>query len=487
MLCPVELKKFERIPFTRSFALVRSINAFLASHLFIFVVGALTVFANVFEAELYVYTAFMLCGMYISIFGDDFLPIMPMVVCSYIAPSVVNNPGRFKGSIFYLQNGGIYLFSLFILFVISVFVRLFFDKNLGGRNFLFAPRRFSSGMVALGVAYALSGAFSGRYFEHGGTNILFALLQFLSIFLAYWFFTGAVNWNAAPRNYFAFCGLTVGIVILFEILNIYLTSDVVQGGVIVTDPQKSGIFTGWGNANNIGAMLAMMIPFAFALSRRPKNGWIFCVIGVIMAAGVFFTCSRGSILGALFAIGCSVILISRYTEARTSHLIATLSAVIIAVAIVLIFHTTFFSLFWGLVEKGFNPSSRDEIYVNGWNLFTEYPVFGGGFFPPANSGIYEWSNLESFTSFFPPRWHSTLVQLIASCGAVGFVAYAFHRFQTVKFFIERINTEVIYIGLAILTLLIMSLFDCHMFNVGPVLFYSMALAFAEKVKIKQNK
>jgi len=234
-------------------------------------------------------------------------------------------------------------------------------------------------------------------------------------------------------------------------------------------------------------MLAMMIPFAFALARRPKNGWIFCVIGVVMAAGVFFTCSRGSILGALFAMGCSVILISRYTEARTSHLIATLSAVIIAVAIVLIFHTTFFSLFWGLVEKGFNPSSRDEIYVNGWNLFTEYPVFGGGFFPPANSGIYEWSNLESFTSFFPARWHSTLVQLIASCGAVGFVAYAFHRFQTVKFFIERINTEVIYIGLAILTLLLMSLIDCHMFNVGPVLFYSMALAFAEKVKIKQNK
>ena len=470
----------------RGSSAVHRINSFLASPLFIFAVGALTVLANVFGAELYVYTAFILCGLYISIWGDDYLPIMPMVVCSYIAPSVVNNPGRSESSIFYPKNGGIYLLSLFTLFVVSVFVRLIKDKELGGKKFLFAKRRFAWGMVALGGAFVLAGAFSGRYFEHGSANLIFALLQFVSIFLAYWFFTGAVRWENAPRNYFAFCGLAVGMVILFEILNIYLVGDVVQDGVIVTDPQKSGIFTGWGNANNIGAMLAMMIPFAYALAGRRKNGWVFCVIGVVMTAGVFFTCSRASILGALFASGCSVVLIFKYAETRKINLIATFSAALLAVAIVLIFHTTFFSLFWGLVEKGFHPSSRNEIYVNGWKLFTDFPIFGGSFFPPADAGIYEWSNLEAFTSFFPPRWHSTVIQLIASCGAVGFLTYAFHRFQTVKLFFERRKTEVIYIGLAILTLLLMSLLDCHMFNIGPVLFYSMALAFAEKVKIEQK-
>ena len=108
LLCSVELKKLEWLPSARNAALVRRINAFLASPLFIFTVGALTVLANVFAVELFIYTAFIICGIYISIWGDDFLPVMPMVVCSYIAPSFVNNPGRFKGSIFYLQNSGEY-------------------------------------------------------------------------------------------------------------------------------------------------------------------------------------------------------------------------------------------------------------------------------------------------------------------------------------------------------------------------------------------
>ena len=37
----------------------------------------------------------------------------------------------------------------------------------------------------------------------------------------------------------------------------------------------------------------------------------------------------------------------------------------------------------------------------------------------------------------------------------------------------------IYTGFYILVLVGMSLLDCHFFNVGPVLFYSMALAVME--------
>ena len=37
-----------------------------------------------------------------------------------------------------------------------------------------------------------------------------------------------------------------------------------------------------------------------------------------------------------------------------------------------------------------------------------------------------------------------------------------------------------FISISLLALLGTSLLDSHFFNVGPVLFYSMALAFAEK-------
>ena len=69
--------------------------------------------------------------------------------------------------------------------------------------------------------------------------------------------------------------------------------------------------------------------------------------------------------------------------------------------------------------------------------------------------------------------------MLASCGIVGMGAYLIHRLQTYRLILRNRSTEKTFIGLAVLALLICSLFDCHFFNVGPGLFYSMALAFAE--------
>jgi hypothetical protein len=62
---------------------------------------------------------------------------------------------------------------------------------------------------------------------------------------------------------------------------------------------------------------------------------------------------------------------------------------------------------------------------------------------------------------------------------VGLGAYLLHRVQTVVLLIRNRSRENIFIACSVLVLLITSMFDCHMFNVGPVLFYSMALAFVE--------
>jgi hypothetical protein len=51
--------------------------------------------------------------------------------------------------------------------------------------------------------------------------------------------------------------------------------------------------------------------------------------------------------------------------------------------------------------------------------------------------------------------------------------------QTVKLFVKNRNTFKTFVGFAVAALLVNSLLDCHMFNVGPVFLYSMALAFAE--------
>ena len=163
--------------------------------------------------------------------------------------------------------------------------------------------------------------------------------------------------------------------------------------------------------------------------------------------------------------------------------VITVSVLVIAVAVL---HRQIYQLFQKLLEKGLDPSSRDVIYEEGVKQFLKFPVFGGTFYP-TDFKPWEWSTLEAFTSFFPPRWHNTLVQLGASCGTVGLLAYGYHRYQTVKLFVKRRSRETIYIAISIAALLGMSLLDCHIFNVGPTLFYSMLLAFAEKCAVGIEK
>ena len=86
-------------------------NHFLATPPYVLVVMLLTVIANVFSAELVVYTFFALVAIYTCLLGNDLLPLMPLFIGGYLAPSVENNPGRNEVSVF-SGYSGIYLACL---------------------------------------------------------------------------------------------------------------------------------------------------------------------------------------------------------------------------------------------------------------------------------------------------------------------------------------------------------------------------------------
>ena len=115
----------------------------------------------------------------------------------------------------------------------------------------------------------------------------------------------------------------------------------------------------------------------------------------------------------------------------------------------------------------------------------QFPIFGDSFYP---SGYLPWqfAGVEEYENFFPPRWHNTIIQLMASCGIIGLIAYAVHRLQTVKLLFKKRNLATGFIALALMALLGMSLLDCHMFNIGPAFFYSMTLLFIEFLPSENN-
>lgn len=461
------LTRLRRCPF------VPAVDAFLYSPAYFLLIGILSFAAFALSAEIPVYICYILIGLYLSLFGRDYLPAMPIVICCYIAPSTANNPGRNETSIFF-GSTGTFLLILAAIFVVSLIFRLSVDPEIGRKAFFTRKRALLSGMLILGAAYLLAGAGSGHYFDHGGGNALFAVLQFLAVFLLYYILSGAVRWKEAPSDYMAWTGMCIGFVLLAEIGYLYLTQDIIAEGEIL----RNRIYTGWGHYNNIGALLTMMIPFAYQLACTHKRSWVYHLCGAAFVVGVFLSCSRVSILFAVVTFLLCCLMLFFRSRSRRAGIVTNLLVFGGLILFVLVFRERLVSLLQTWIGSKLSFSDRIFGYNAGIRQFLNDPLFGGGFYP-VEADLYEWSSVEAFTSFFPPRWHNTVIQLAASGGIVCLAAYALHRVQTIRMFVRKPTVEVLSIGISIFALLSASLLDCHFFNIGPTLFYSMALAFAE--------
>lgn len=464
---------------------VQAINSFLRSPGYILALSLLTVVCNLLGLELVYYTLVIALGLYVITLSKDLLPIMPMIMLCYIVPSVKNNPGRHGDSIFSFSNGGAYILVLASVVVVFLIWRLISDKEMG-RAFLTHKRSLVSGMLFLGVGYLLSGIGSYRYFDVFGRNLLFAFLQFISIALLYFLFTATVDWSNVPKDYLAWMGLGIGFTVLPQLLMAYLSGQAFMEGTGTMDREL--IYTGWGMHNNIGGLMVMMIPFAYYLAYTKKHSWVYNLLGTILLGGVMLSCSRTAMaVGAGIYLVCAVILLKNKRTRKENLWVYCIGALAVLGFVAVFFEKLMeiFSLFFeeiGLVSK------RDVLLENGLKKFGNDPIFGGSFFFKGTPGEFvpwDFSEQATFSSFFPPRWHNTLVQIAASCGVVGLVGYGFHRFQTFRMLWRNRSTENLFIALYLAVLLLCSLMDCHFFNVGPVLFYSMALAFAENIHLSK--
>lgn len=451
---------------------IRKLNTFLTRPYYVLLIGLLTLCSNLFALELPVYTVFILISCYIFIAGHDLLPFVPILVSCYITASIDNNPGRNNQSLFSAAGGGIYLLILVAVAVLFLILRLVTDKALGGKNFLSAKRTLLPGLLLLSAAYLMGGIGSPA---PGGKHLVFALLQIAALVIPYYILAGGIKWKDCSYTYFSWIGLVMGFVLLAQIIWIYPANQVIVNNSI----QKERIYTGWGIHNNIGGMLAMMIPFAFHLATfHDRHSWTCAIAATLFLFGVIMTCSRSAILTACaFWLICFIVMIA-FTKYRRKNVLALIFLLSTGLIIALLSQDFLLILFKNMLAAGMDSNNRNFIYQAGLEQFSKYPIFGGSFFP-IDYNLFDWSTVDSFSNFFPPRWHNTFVQILASTGLVGLSAYVFHRVQTVKLFWHKQTWEKTFIATSLLILLITSLLDCHFFNIGPTMFYSAALAFAE--------
>ena len=472
---------------------VVAINRFFASPFGLFFFAALTMVSFIFSLELYLYAAIIVYVLYVCLFGEDFMTILPLFLFCYVSPSSKNNPGKAEASIFYGLGGKIIL-GFAAIAVVAIFLRIATDKKMGFKRLFTQKRSLLWSFLILGLSYLMSGIGSDHYPEIATKNLLFSALQFLSLFLLYFLFSATVDWKTKDKSYLAWAILAVGLLVSGELLYTYLTNGVIQGGMI----ERANIYTGWGMYNNIGAMIAISIPFALYLATRYRLGFIFVITAMVLLAATFFSCSRGSCIGASIGFTFGLIFAAIKAPDKLAFILTTFMLFMAIAVVGVVLKDKLLLLFdkvpdimiqvpqncqqsfWDFLSQ-FNDSNRFEIYKEGLNVYIHNPIFGDSFYP-SDYAPWDFSELEQFSGFFPPRWHNTIIQLMASCGTFGLLAYVYHRIKTIRLFCKRPSTTKTFIALGIFVLLLMSMLDCHLFNIGPAFFYSICLTFAENVQ-----
>lgn len=452
---------------------VQKADAALHSLWYFLPIAVLTALANMFSLELVVYTLFVALGVWICLRGSDLLPLIPLTVLCYLAPSRANNPGRETDSVFSLANGGVWLILLAVVIAAAVGWRMWKERERWRKQSF----RLLPGMIGLAVSFALGGIFSPAVPKNTLPHLLFTLIQAACLILPYLVFSAGVDWKRVRRDWFGWFGLALGCLLIWELLWIFLTQKVITDGVIV----RKEIYTGWGMYNNIGGLLMVMIPFPFYLGSRYNKDLAGLLGGTAFWMGVLMSSSRNAILlGSALYLFCVIRILYRKADRKKLGK-AVLYMGIALVAAVVLFWKPLAQLFRVILNQGLDMSSRENIYLKGLQLFAQYPVFGVSFFSPEYQP-WSWSSNDSFTAFFPGRWHNTYVQLLATGGLVCLLSYCWHRWQTVRLLLEnKRRQEVFFITASLTAFLASSIFDCHFFNAGPVIYYSLALAFAERI------
>jgi O-antigen ligase len=105
--------------------------------------------------------------------------------------------------------------------------------------------------------------------------------------------------------------------------------------------------------------------------------------------------------------------------------------------------------------------------------YANHPIFGTGFY----TGSLALADMYGgYYTLFPALYHNTFIQILASCGSVGFLAYAVHRTQSILSFIKHPTTKRAYLGLLLICMLLINLFDVHIFCIFSTILYSALIS-----------
>lgn len=268
--------------------------------------------------------------------------------------------------------------------------------------------------LAVSVALLLGGAgtIAASDYLRALPSVLFLGIGVLAIYILLYQF---VKTDEKRDIGLFFCKMLMwfGVAVLVELIIV-----IVRSGQPASEWGHMYRDTGWGNENNIATILSLTAPMCFYLSTRYRHGWAYVLMGVAQYVGIILSFSRGSILmGAITGPVCAIYALVKAVDRR----IIGISYGVIIAAVLVGYFAVFDKvndMFASLMGQGFGVSGRDLLYAEAWDVFTAHPLIGAGV--GYNGPNYDINTMQFYW------FHSTLFQVLANMGIVGFATYAYY-------------------------------------------------------------
>ncbi len=400
--------------------------------------------------------------------------LMPFMCTIFIVSAKTYSPGDTGYAERYLRPSVLIPAGVVLICVAAAFV-YFVVRNAKTANAMPKNGSLFGLLIFCGTLFC-NGFFGGAY---DPKNLFFAFMIALSMVAVYILFALFLDIDGKVFDHFLFCLALTGLLICAELIVAYLTTVQFINGEIV----KGSVVLGWGVWTHIGGMLTFLLPAHFYFAASHRNGWFGMLTGFLQYFCIVLSQSRGALLiGTFMLLICLIYLLFKGENRRTNRFII-LGVFLVGALGVLLMYNKLISLVQNFLSMGFDDNGRFALWRSGIEKFLSRPVFGTGFYdcyvPQAHDG---WAK-----DLYPYLYHCTPIQILASAGLFGMLAYLYHRFCTLRLMLRRPDPHKTFLGLCMIGLLLFSLTDVLFFKTYPTIIYALILlvmdrrdAFSEK-------
>ncbi len=398
-----------------------------------------------------------------------------VVMCTYVFQTSICTLNAEPSSHLYYLGGWRFGVAIF-LFALAMLAAVFFlikNRLITKENLKSLPILLSAGILS--VAFLLNGAFSSAWTP---SDICFGAIQILCFFIIFYFFVlGLKNERGEELcGYFAYVTAIIALVLVGEVAWLYLTNDALflDGSVV-----KEQVQFGWGIWNTAGQQLAMTVPMLFYGVMKNKYPWFYFTVATLATLAAVLTLSRNALIFSVMAYCISAVIACFFGKRKKAFRVLIPIGILAILVIAVVFKDKILDILGDYVSRGLSDNGRFDLWGEALGAFVEAPVLGKGFF-----GVYP--DVPLTGDLFPWMAHNTVVQLLGAMGILGFLAYCYYRFETVRVFVKKPSLEKTMLGISLLTIILGSLLDNFLFYSLPMLYYSVALAIAFHPTLNNN-